>query len=237
MARRKIPNEQTEFLLRRLHSLAGVVPLTVFIFFHFFANSFSTLGREPYNKTVDQLRSLPFLMAVEWTFIFGPFLFHMLYGTWIVFTGEPNTLRLKYKRNWAYFLQRVTAVIVFVFVIFHVVGLHYLEPATDHTTGKTDFYHYLHFYYQNPYVLTWYIISLAATCFHLANGICTFAMTWGLTIGPGSQRVTAYGATALGIVLFVVSLASIRGFLDYRDAAQPTPTGKVEIQAAVPTSH
>jgi succinate dehydrogenase / fumarate reductase, cytochrome b subunit len=223
----------SEFVLRRLHSLTGVVPLTFFIIFHFFANSFSTLGREPYNQTVDQLRGLPYLMAVEWGFIFAPFLFHMIYGLWVIFTSQPNPLRERYRRNWAYLLQRITAIIVFVFVLYHVIGLHYMEPATDHTTGKTDFYTYLHYEFQNPFVFWWYIIGTAATAFHLANGLCTFGMTWGITIGRGSQRLLAYAATGIGIVLFAMAVSSMYGFLNYKEAAQPTPQGTV-IQAQAP---
>lgn len=228
-------HEYSEFLLRRLHSLTGLAPLTFFICFHFFANSFATLGREPYNKTVDQLRGLPFLVAIEWTFIFGPFLFHMFYGMWIIFTAQPNPLREEYRRNWAYMLQRITAVIVFVFVFYHVIGLHFLEPATDHATGRTDFYAYLHKQFQNPYMYAWYVVALAATAFHIANGICTLCMTWGITIGRGSQKTTAYAMTVFGIVLFGLSISSIQGFLNYREAVQPTPRGNVQVQASATT--
>lgn len=218
----------TDFLLRRVHSLSGIVPLTGFIFFHFFANSYSTLGKDPYNHTVDQLRGLPFLPGIEWVFIFGPFLFHMLLGVWIVFSGHPNPLRNNYRRNWAYLVQRITALIVFVFVLYHVIGLHYLEPATDHKTGRTDFYTYLNRAFANPFVYWWYVIAIAATVFHIANGICTFLMTWGITVGQKSQRITAYAMTALGVVLFVLGISSISGFLHPKKEAVPTSRGAMQ---------
>src|SRR5690606_9146582 len=99
----------SEFVLRRLHSLTGVIPLSFFIFFHFFANSFSQGGEEAFDGTVTLLRSVPYLLAVEWALLFAPFLFHMLYGMWIIFGSKPNPQRLSYRRNWAYVLQRVTA--------------------------------------------------------------------------------------------------------------------------------
>lgn len=223
----------SEFLLRRLHSLTGLAPLTFFIFFHFFANSFSTVGREPYNRTVDQLRGLPYLQAIEWGCIFTPFLFHMIYGLWVVFSGQPNPLRESYKRNWAYLLQRVTAVIVFVFVLYHVIGLRFMEPATNHQTGETDFYSYLHKHFQNPFVFWWYVIGTASVAFHVANGICTFCMTWGITIGRGSQRLVALGATVLGIVLFAMSLGSLQGFLNSRESGPSSAPGH-SVQASAP---
>lgn len=217
-----------EFLLRRLHSLSGLVPLTFFMFFHFFANAYSTLGREPFNKIVDQLRGLPFLMGIEWAFIFSPFLFHMFYGLWVVYSGKPNPLRQDYRRNWAYLLQRISAAIVFAFVLYHVIGLHFLDPATDHETGETDFFTYLHYRLQNPYVYWWYVIGVGATVFHLANGICTFCMTWGITIGRTSQRYTAYAMTTLGAAVFALGIGALNGFLDVQEKVAPTPKGPVE---------
>src|SRR6476646_9739857 len=112
----------SEFVLKRLHSLTGVIPLTVFIFFHFSANSFSTVGEEAFDGVVKQLRGLPFLEAIEWGFLFSPFLFHMIYGMYLIFSAKPNPGRQSYVRNWAYLMQRVTAIVVFVFILYHVIG-------------------------------------------------------------------------------------------------------------------
>src|SRR5690606_59107 len=110
----------SEFVLRRLHSLTGVIPLTFFIFFHFFANSTSRGGEEAFDKTVEALRSTPYLLIVESGLLFAPFLFHMLYGMVIIFASRPNATKLPYRRNWAYVMQRVTAMVVFTFIVYHV---------------------------------------------------------------------------------------------------------------------
>lgn len=201
-----------EFLTRRLHSLSGILPLSGFLFFHLYANAFSTKGEAPYNATVDQLRSLPFLTAIEWGTIFAPFLFHMVLGVWILFSSKPNCFRFIHPRNTAYVLQRVTAVIAFVFILYHVIGLRFLEPAMDHETGALDYYGYLREQFRNPWVYWWYVAGIAACCFHLANGICTFCMTWGLTIGRYSQRIMATAMLAAGLLLFLVGIAALNGF-------------------------
>jgi succinate dehydrogenase / fumarate reductase cytochrome b subunit len=86
-------NNYSEFVLRRLHSLTGLVPLTFFVFFHLFANSSATKGEEAFNGTVAILRGLPYLHAIEWGALFAPFLFHMIYGLLIVFSGKPSPLQ------------------------------------------------------------------------------------------------------------------------------------------------
>lgn len=218
-----------EFMLRRLHSLLGIVPLAGFIFFHFFENAYSTRGQLPYNKNVDALRGLPFLQAIEWSLLLGPFLLHMFYGVWITFTARPNVLRENYARNWAYFAQRVSAAVVFVFIVYHVVGLRFLEPALDPKTGKVDYFDYLRIQFQNPWIYWWYVVGIGCTAFHLANGICTFCMTWGITIGRAAQKYTAYAMTAAGIVAFAMGVNAINGF-NHRSATAPEQ--HVEAQAA-----
>ncbi|GIX44382.1 MAG: succinate dehydrogenase [Candidatus Hydrogenedentota bacterium] len=222
----------SEFVLRRLHSLTGVIPLTFFIFFHFFANSYSTKGPEAFNATVATLRGLPYLHAIEWGLLFAPFLFHMIYGLWVVYTGKPNPLRYKYPRNWAYLFQRVTAIVLFVFILYHVISLRFMDyRAINPATGKLDFYNHLHHEFQNPLIYWWYVVGIACTAFHLANGLCTFCMTWGITVGRTSQRYFAYAMTGLGILLFVVGVSAIHGFLNPPKDAVKTAQ-EVSVQAA-----
>lgn len=198
----------SEFVLRRLHSLTGVIPLTFFIFFHFFANSTSQGGEEAFDSTVTVLRGVPYLLAVEWALLFAPFLFHMLYGMYIIFTAKPNAGKLNYRRNWAYVFQRVTAMIVFVFIIYHVIGLRFIDVH-----GETAVYAIMHEKLSQPFTYWWYVVGIACTCFHLANGLVTFCMTWGLTVSTRSQRAAEWGMGALGVVLFLIGIGAINGFL------------------------
>ncbi len=223
--------EYSEFVLRRLHSLTGVVPLSAFIAFHFFANSFSTVGAGSFNKIVDGLRGMPFLIAIEWGALFAPFLFHMFYGLWIVFRGSSNMKREPFVRNFSYVAQRVTALIMFVFIITHVISMKYIViPEHNYPIGA-DYYAALREHFRNPYVYWWYVVAVAATVFHLANGICTFAMTWGITIGRNAQRVTAMAMAGVGVVLFFIALSSLNGFL--KEPAQEHPTGAPEAALVV----
>lgn len=196
----------SQFVLRRLHSLTGVIPLTFFIFFHFFANSYSAKGADAFNVVVGQLRGLPFLLAIEWGLLFAPFLFHMFYGLYVIFTAQSNPVRQSYGRNWAFVMQRVTAIVVFVFILYHVVTLRYggEHEADMHTFTKNQL--------SNSFVYWWYVVGVACTCYHLANGLCTFMMTWGITVGRNSQRAAAGAMAVLGLILFAIGMSAINGF-------------------------
>jgi succinate dehydrogenase / fumarate reductase cytochrome b subunit len=207
----------SEFVLRRLHSLTGVIPLTFFIFFHFFANSTSQGGEEAFDSTVTVLRSMPYLLAVEWALLFAPFLFHMLYGMYLIFATKPNAAKLNYRRNWAYVLQRLTAMVVFVFIVYHVIGVRFID-----THGETAVYAIFHEKMSNPFTYWWYVVGIACTSFHLANGLVTFLMTWGITVSTRSQKMAEYGMAAVGLLVFVIGIGAINGFLKAEPVKVPT---------------
>ena len=198
----------SEFVLRRLHSLTGVIPLTFFVIFHFFANSRSRAGEEAFDSTVVLLRSVPYLLAVETAFLFAPFLFHMIYGMVIIFSSKPNAGRIKYRRNWAYVLQRVTAMIVFTFIVYHVIGVRFIDAE-----GVDAVYALFHEKLSHPFTYWWYIVGIVCTSFHLANGLVTFMMTWGITVSTRSQRMAEYAMAGLGILVCAIGIGALNGFL------------------------
>src|SRR5438045_5245669 len=82
--------EGHSFLLRRLHSLSGIVPIGAFLVEHFFSNAFATNGPEAYNENVRFLTGLPFVFYLELFFIWLPIAYHAGYGFYIWFRGETN---------------------------------------------------------------------------------------------------------------------------------------------------
>jgi succinate dehydrogenase / fumarate reductase cytochrome b subunit len=53
------------FLLRRLHSLSGIIPVGAFLIEHFVSNAFATRGPGAYTKQVELLSSFPFVFYLE----------------------------------------------------------------------------------------------------------------------------------------------------------------------------
>src|SRR5271170_3941787 len=84
------PADQMHWLLRRLHSLAGIVPIGGFLFFHIFENSYVLRGAEVWWKESEFTRTLPIQIPVEATLLWIPILYHAIYGLVITATAQPN---------------------------------------------------------------------------------------------------------------------------------------------------
>jgi succinate dehydrogenase / fumarate reductase cytochrome b subunit len=57
-----------------------------------------------------------------------------------------------------------------------------------------------------------YSIGVLASVFHLANGIWTMGITWGVWITPPAQRRANYICAAIGILLAFAGLGGVVGF-------------------------
>src|SRR5258708_7679171 len=110
------------FLLRRLHSLTGII-FGGYLVIHLLVNATLAEGGRIFQMQVDKIHSLPFLIVVESLLIYIPILFHTIYGVWITATGQPNVSHYRYAKNWFYFFQRLSAIIIVAFMIFHILGM------------------------------------------------------------------------------------------------------------------
>src|SRR5947207_15297422 len=110
------------FLLRRLHSLTGII-FGGYLVIHLLVNATLVEGGRIFQLQVDKIHALPFLIVVESLLIYIPILYHTIYGVWITFTGQPNAWQYRYEKNIFYLLQRVSAIIIVIFMIFHVLGM------------------------------------------------------------------------------------------------------------------
>src|SRR6266481_1303162 len=71
----------TNYLLRKLHSLSGIIPVGAFLAEHFWSNSAVLVSAAKYDEVSRDLQTIPFRPFVEWAFIFLPMLNHAGYGT------------------------------------------------------------------------------------------------------------------------------------------------------------
>ena len=126
--------ERHSFLLRRLHSLTGLVPIGAFMVMHISANATIYFGPGAFQGlVVNRIHDLgPLLPFLEWTFIFIPLLFHAIFGFYIIAEGLPNTGDYPYGSNFRYTLQRATGIIAFAAIFFHVAQMHhYFKPLEN----------------------------------------------------------------------------------------------------------
>ena len=103
-----------QFLIYRLFSLAGLVPVGAFLVVHLLTNASVLAGPGTFQSRVDMIHSLgPLLVPIEWAFIFLPMLFHAVIGFVIIANGLPNVGSYAYVGNVRYTLQRATGMIAF----------------------------------------------------------------------------------------------------------------------------
>jgi succinate dehydrogenase / fumarate reductase, cytochrome b subunit len=208
------------FVLRKLHQLSGIFPLGIFLLEHFYTNSKALnplTGAADFNNAVKDLQSIPYILFIEICGIFIPLIYHAVYGLVITVEARPNNLSYPYPRNWFFLIQRITGIILFFFITFHVLnfrfglipGLNNLSVATHYDQGFTI----VHNEFVNPVIFIVYLIGITATVWHLANGIWLFLVDWGITIGERAQRLTGYACIAFGVVLLLVGINAAVAFI------------------------
>ncbi|MBU9710955.1 succinate dehydrogenase cytochrome b558 subunit [Evansella tamaricis] len=197
-----------EFFYRKLHSLLGVIPLGAFLVVHFMINYQAVNGPEAYNQAAGFMEKLPFLLVLEFVMIYIPILFHGIYGLYIAFQAKHNTSTYSYFRNWMFRLQRWTGVITIIFVAWHV-----WDTRIAKALGAEVNYDMVANIVANPIALTLYIISIIAASFHLANGLWSFAVTWGITVSPRSQVIATYVTMGIFLAMSFVGVRAILAFV------------------------
>jgi succinate dehydrogenase / fumarate reductase, cytochrome b subunit len=208
------------FVLRKLHQLSGIVPLGAFLLEHFYTNSKAahpTMGAQNFNDAVRDLQAVPYILLVETVFIFIPLLYHALYGLVITVEARPNNLNYPYPRNWFYTIQRITGVILFFFILFHVLNFRFgMIPGlnTESVAHHADKgFQIVAREFSIPWVLAVYVLGITSTVWHFANGIWLFLVDWGITIGAEAQRLTGYACIAFGAALLFVGINAMVAFI------------------------
>jgi succinate dehydrogenase / fumarate reductase cytochrome b subunit len=203
------------FLLRRLHSLSGIVPIGAFLVEHYISNSEAMKGPAAYNATVRFLNSLPFVLFLEWGLIFLPILYHALYGCYIWYRGESNAGDYPWMGNWMYTAQRWTGGIAFAYILYHTWTMRF---TGEHLASNPDAgFNKVHQAFQgHPWVVAFYFVGMIAASWHFAYGIWLFCAKWGITPGENAQRRLGYLCTVIGLAMASLGVYSMVGFLGYR---------------------
>ena len=216
---------RNEFLIRRLHSLSGMIPVGAYMVIHLLTNATVLDSPATFQKNVYSIHSLGVILPlVEWVFIFLPILFHAIVGVLIIRGSLPNNSTYKYTSNLRYTLQRATGMIAFAFIMWHVFHMHgwfhgeawqktiaglgggMFSPENAASTGAEAMR------VSMPLVPILYAIGVLSCVFHLANGIWTFGITWGIWVTPQAQRWATVACLIFGIGLGIVSMSALAGF-------------------------
>ncbi len=233
--------ERHEFLIRRLHSLSGLIPVGAFMCVHLAVNASVLNGPETFQNNVYSIHALGKLLPlVEWTTIFLPLLFHALIGVWIIKGGLPNSSQYKYGSNIRYTLQRVTGMIALVFILYHVFHMHgwfhfdwwlaMIEPLGGHQFRPYSAPSTAGIALQNPIIIIGYFIGIVASVFHLANGLWTMGITWGAWTSPNAQKSALAVCSVFGVGLLFVGLSGLYGMIAVGSGEPLEQAKKIEKQ-------
>ena len=230
--------ERNYFLIRRLHSLTGIVPIGVFLIAHLVTNSSLAWGKfglrgKDHGYSVQEGGAAYFQHEVEWINTQVPHLllieitlwlaiaFHVVFGVYFAMTGKSNTARYAYQDNWRYTLQRWSGYIGILFIFYHIATLRW--GWTFLVPGGTQWSH--HFSASTlaaalrggweeitpagVAVSIGYFVGITLLVFHFANGLWTAAITWGLTVSESAQRRWGHVCFMLGAGLMLAAWAAL----------------------------
>jgi succinate dehydrogenase / fumarate reductase cytochrome b subunit len=235
--------DKHHFLLRRLHSLTGIVPIGVFLIAHLVTNSSLAWGafalrgeptKEPgvlpggaqyFQEEVLWINSeIPHLFLIEIT-LWLAIGFHSVLGVYYATTGKRNTKNYAYQDNWRYTLQRISGYLGILFIFYHIATLRwqwdFLVPG-----GATWSHHFSASTLAAAMkgstdtmtaggfaVSLLYLVGVTMLVFHFANGLWTAAITWGLTISEQAQKRWGVVCAGLGAALMVAGWSAFAGAL------------------------
>ncbi|CAN5924673.1 hypothetical protein BH11MYX4_BH11MYX4_15420 [soil metagenome] len=196
--------------VRRLFSLSGVLPLGAFLLLHLWTAAALLSSNATYDRQIAVLHGGPVVGILEVVLILVPLAFHGAYGTWLAL--QPRPAQHAYASGLMLSLERVSGLVVLLFVIAHLratlvpawtgrllVGSYSTRLVEDLSTLDSGI----------PWTALGYLVGIAATVFHLANGMTSFAVGWGLVRGPVAERRTRLFSRGIGIVLFAVGAAAV----------------------------
>ena len=199
---------QRQFFTRRLHSLLGVIPIGLFVVQHLVVNHFVVYGEESFNKAANFMANLPFVLLLETFVIYLPILFHAVLGVYIVFAIPRNNVRqYGFFRNWMFLLQRISGIITLIFIVWHV-----WDTRVQVALGTELNYSLMEGILASPFMFWVYIIGVLATVFHLANGLWSFCVSFGIIQSPRSQLIVTYVTVFIFIAVSYLGLRTIFEF-------------------------
>lgn len=206
-----VTSDIRHYYLRRLHSATGIFPLGVFLLQHFFGNAYAIRGPEAFNRHAEFLLELPYLPVLEIGMVFGPLLFHSIYGLVITAEGDlthpGQGLGLRY-HNLAYLLQRISGVFLILFISYHV----WNTRVQGVFFGQTVDYAYMARYFAPAPEKVIYVVGILSACYHFAHGLFNVTYKWGLTVSSWAQQGMIYVSYAVFAAMSAVGIHILYSF-------------------------
>jgi succinate dehydrogenase / fumarate reductase cytochrome b subunit len=194
------------FLRSRLASIVAIVPLGVWVFFHLWNNLAAFEGGAAWEASVTTYSS-PVAQLVTGLVVLLPLVLHAIWGVARLFTTQPNNTHYGTYANTKYILQRLAGIGVLLFVGAHL-WLAMIHPrlTTGHGEVFSDIAHEMRF---NPPTLVVYLLGTLGVSFHLANGLQTAAMAWGVVRSRAALQRTEWIVIVVFLLLLAMSWSAV----------------------------
>jgi succinate dehydrogenase / fumarate reductase cytochrome b subunit len=205
------PDSARSFLRSRLGSLLAVVPLGVWTVAHLWNNLSAFKGGAAWQASVTEY-SHPIAFFASSIVALLPLVLHTIWGIGRLVSVQPNIVKYKFFGNLKYTLQRLSAIGVLFFMGAHI-WLALLHPRLTTGRGETfaDITHEMH---HNPPTLVVYVLGTLGVAYHLANGLHSFSMGWGIFTSQRALRKLDGAVLIIFLILLAMSWGVVYALWD-----------------------
>jgi succinate dehydrogenase / fumarate reductase, cytochrome b subunit len=178
------------------------MPLAVWSVAHIWSNLSAFQGASAWQTAVTE-HAHPLAHLLTSIMVLLPLAIHTVWGLTRIFSARVTVLRYTLFANLKYVLQRASALGLVLFLGAHT-WLAMLQPRLiqGHPEAFADIAHEMH--HHGPTIAV-YTLGTLGVSYHLANGISTFAMGWGLVASRRALKKLEYVSYGLFVILLAMS--------------------------------
>jgi succinate dehydrogenase / fumarate reductase cytochrome b subunit len=197
---------RSAFLRARLASFLAVFPLSVWTFFHLWNALAGFQGADAWQASMTEYPH-PVAEALTGVLVLLPLAIHTVWGIGRLVTSRPNNVRYRTYANLKYLLQRLAALSVLAFLGAHL-WLALLKPRLfeGHPETFADLAQHMHFH--GPTLVT-YVLGVLGVAYHVANGLQTSSMGWGVVSSRRGLRRLEIAALVVFLLLLAMGWGAV----------------------------
>ncbi|HLK40725.1 MAG TPA: hypothetical protein VKU41_28425 [Polyangiaceae bacterium] len=212
------PYARSAFVRSRLASALAMAPLGAWTLVHLWNNLAAFQGADAWQDAVTGYTN-PVAQGITAVVVLLPLGIHTVWGVGRLATTRPNNVRYPFYRNLRYLLQRLSAIGVLLFLGAHIWTAMLKPRLTEgHPEDFADIAQWMHFH--RP-TLVVYVLGCLGVAYHLANGVQTFCMSWGVVSSRRGLRRLEWIAWTVFVVLLAMSWGAVYALWAAGAAAKP----------------
>ncbi|MCB9497772.1 MAG: hypothetical protein H6686_12870 [Fibrobacteria bacterium] len=208
------------WVAKRIHSFVGIVPLGIYVILHLSRNMSTLGGEKAFNDAILDTWKSPSHYLWTALLVYLPLIYHSVYGVVLTMRAEKtNFFKYPNFENLRYVFQRLSAVGMLGFLFAHIfltrvhVSMGWLASQEVNPSGQVTFaYFATHMWDFTKGTAIVYVLGILATVYHLANGVTTFCISWGITTGAKAQQRANVVALVFGLLLLTMGYLAVAGF-------------------------